>query len=74
MEINIGIRDGGAPVQLDVDMTADALVEYVKHKIADDDTLEFTGSDGARVLVPIQALGYLKIAKAEQHRVGFGFV
>ncbi|MCI5826351.1 MAG: DUF3107 domain-containing protein [Arcanobacterium sp.] len=73
MEINIGIRDGGAPIQLEVDATAEALIEQVKQKI-DDDAIEFVGTDGSRVLVPAKALGYLKIAQEEQRRVGFGFV
>lgn len=74
MDISIGIRDGGAPLNVEVDMSAEELLAAAKAAITDNHPFELTAHDGAQVLVPASAIGYIKIAQEEQRRVGFGFV
>ena len=74
MDINIGIRGGSAPLAMEIDLSPEELRAAVKVAIASGAPLELTGHDGSELIVPAHSLGYVKIGKQEQHRVGFGFV
>lgn len=74
MNITIGVRDTSAPLSLDVDMSASEILATVKAAILGNTPVEFTETQGSIVLIPSEALAYVKISKQEQHRVGFGFV
>ncbi|MFC5370382.1 DUF3107 domain-containing protein [Arcanobacterium bovis] len=74
MEITIGIRDAVSPVNLDVDMSADELMNLITSSLESNSPVKLDGSDGTILFVPAASFGYVRIAKEEQRRVGFGFV
>ncbi|MBM7825089.1 hypothetical protein JOD55_000916 [Arcanobacterium pluranimalium] len=74
MEISIGIRDSVSPVNLDVDMSADELMNLISSALDANSPVKLTGTDGTILFVPAASFGYVRIAKEEQRRVGFGFV
>ncbi|MCI7551752.1 MAG: DUF3107 domain-containing protein [Actinomycetaceae bacterium] len=74
MEITLGIRDAAAPLALDIDMTAEELTEAVNAALNDQSTLQLKSHDNSTVIVPANAIAYVRIANNEQRRVGFGFV
>ena len=71
MQINIGVQNTAAPLQLDVPLTIEELVAQVTNAIDEHTTLELTGTDGSLVFIPAHALAYVKIAKDEPRHVGF---
>ncbi|XCB30465.1 DUF3107 domain-containing protein [Arcanobacterium hippocoleae] len=74
MELTIGIRDGAAPLTIEVDITKEALKSQIVAALTSGTVLELTGSDGASIIIPARSLGYIRLTQEEQRRVGFGFI
>lgn len=74
VHITIGIRGITSPVSLDVDLTEENIRSTVEHSVQQEMPLELTSTDGEHLIIPARSLGFVKIDKEEQRRVGFGFV
>lgn len=74
MEISVGIRDSVSPVNLDVELTAEELMKQISDCLENNSPVTLHGSDGSILFIPAGSFGYVRIAKEEQRRVGFGFV
>ena len=72
MEINIGVRQVGRELSLDVDITAEELNRLVDEALASGTPLRLSDSSGRSVVVPSDAIGYAEVASAHTRRVGFG--
>lgn len=77
MEITIGVRNVARELSLETSGRADDVVKQVtdalaKAKAGDPGVLDLTDDRGRRVIVPLDALGYLEIGGDEPRRVGFG--
>ncbi len=74
MEINIGIRGSANPIALEVAMSTEEITALVENTITSNNPLKLESTDGNLIVIPADALGYVRIAKEEQRRVGFGFI
>ena len=78
MEITIGVRNVARELTLEVTKDADAVVAAVSEALAKaaegerGAVLDITDDKGRRVVVPIEALGFVEMGGDEPRRVGFG--
>ena len=72
MEITIGVRDVAREITIESPLSADELREIVKTALDAGTTLELTDEQGAQLLVPGGALGYVRFGTETPRRVGFG--
>lgn len=73
MDITIGIRDVASAVNMSVNMEAAEITERVNTALRSGDPLVLESHEGETVIVPTNALGYVRIDAGPQRRVGFGF-
>lgn len=71
MKVVIGVRDVVRELIVDVDMSAEDFTQAVRHAITENQILELTDAQGAKVMVPGSAIGFTQIAADEPRRVGF---
>ena len=72
MNVTIGLRGSARDLQLELEMTEDALFDAVKAATADDaDPLDVTDAKGQRAIIPGDAIAYVLVAPEEKRRVGF---
>ncbi|MDR6938656.1 DUF3107 domain-containing protein [Arcanobacterium hippocoleae] len=74
MELTIGIRDAAAPLTIETELNYEELKAKISDTLASSKYLEITGADGSTTIIPGAAIGYIRVAKEEQRRVGFGFI
>jgi len=72
LEITIGVRDVAREITIDSPLPAEELRGIVKAALDAGTTLELTDENGAQVLVPGGALGYVRFGSETPRRVGFG--
>ncbi len=72
MDISVAIQGQATPVSLNVSLTPEQLTQKIQTALANNELLELTSSEGSTLLIPISALGYVRIAKEEPRKVGFG--
>ena len=72
MEITIGVRDVAREITIESPLSADELREIVRTALDAGTTLELTDEQGAQLLVPGGALGYVRFGTETPRRVGFG--
>ncbi|MCF2707369.1 DUF3107 domain-containing protein [Arcanobacterium haemolyticum] len=73
MDINIGVRNVGRELTINVESTAEDIYSAVESAMESRKPLHLTDSQGRAVIVPADALGYVEIAAQQNRRVGFGF-
>lgn len=73
MDITIGIRDVSNAVNVSVALEAAEVTERVNNALTNNEPLVLESDEGETVIVPSQALGYVRIDGTPQRRVGFGF-
>ena len=71
MKVTIGVRNVARELILDLDMTADDFAASLKAALTHGDILDLTDSQGQRILVPADAIGFTQIGSEEPRRVGF---
>lgn len=71
MKVVIGVRNVAHELIVDVNMSAEEFTQAVRHAIHDNHILELTDSQGDKILVPGQAIGFTQITADEPRRVGF---
>lgn len=74
MEITIGIRDVASAVNLDVDLNAAELTAKVAESLDTGAPLVIESKAHETVIVPANALGYVRLDGSPKSRVGFGFM
>lgn len=74
MEITIGIRDVASAVNLDVDLNAEELTAKVAESLDTGAPLVIESKAHETVIVPANALGYVRLDGSPKSRVGFGFM
>ena len=74
MEITIGIRDVASAVNLDVDLNAEELAAKVTESLNTGAPLVIESKAHETVIVPANALGYVRLDGSPKSRVGFGFM
>ena len=74
MHITIGIRGIASPLTIETDLTEENIRSAVQHAAQQETPLELTSTDGEHLIIPARSLGFVKIDKEEQRRVGFGFI
>lgn len=72
MEIIIGVRDVAREITIESPLSADELRKVVKAALENGTALELTDEGGAQVIVPGNALGYVRLGSETPRRVGFG--
>ena len=72
MEITIGVRNVAREISLESDQSADEVRELVAAAIEKGGLLELKDQRGRKVIVPVDALGFVELGQEEQLRVGFG--
>lgn len=78
MEITIGVRNVARELTLEINNNGDAVVEAVSAALAkaaagdSGAVLDLRDDKGRRVVVPVEALGFVEIGEDEPRRVGFG--
>lgn len=71
MKVTIGVRNVARELILDLDMSAEDFSASVKAALTHGDVLDLTDTQGQRVLVPADAIGFTQIGSEEPRRVGF---
>ncbi|ACQ81149.1 conserved hypothetical protein [Beutenbergia cavernae DSM 12333] len=79
MEITIGVRNVARELTFETAGAADEVVATVtaaleKAKGAGGGVLDLEDNRGRRIIVPLDALGYVEIGSDEPRRVGFGTI
>lgn len=74
MDITIGIRDVASAVSLDVDLSAEELTTKVSEALNSGSPLVIESKEHETVIVPANALGYVRLDGSPKSRVGFGFM
>lgn len=74
MEINIGVRQVGRELNLDIDMSTEDLDKAVDEALASATPLRLQDSSGRSVTVPADSIGYVEVASTRTRRVGFGLL
>jgi predicted methyltransferase len=74
VEITIGVKNVAREITLESAQTADQVLAAVTAALAKGGALTLTDHRGRRVVVPVDALGYVEIGQEEQRRVGFGAI
>ena len=72
MEITIGVRNVAREISLESDQSAEDVSALVAKAIEKGGVLALKDQRGRRVLVPVDALGFVELGQEEQLRVGFG--
>lgn len=72
MEITIGVKNVAREITLESAQTAEQVIAAVSNALAHGGVLTLTDHRGRKVLVPVDALGFVDIGLEEQRRVGFG--
>lgn len=74
MEITIGVKNVAREITLESSQSADEVHATVTAALAKGTALTLTDHRGRRVVVPVDALGFVEIGQEEQRRVGFGAI
>lgn len=80
VEITIGVRNVARELNLEITTDGDAVVEAVSAALAkaaegeEGAILDISDGKGRRIVVPIEALGFVEIGADEPRRVGFGTI
>ena len=72
MEITIGVQNVAREISLESDQSADEVRQLVAAAIEKGGLLELKDQRGRKVMVPVDALGFVELGQEEQLRVGFG--
>lgn len=72
MQVRIGIQSVAKEVVVETSQTADDVEAALAEAVAAGGVFTLRGSNGARVVVPVAALGYVEIGESEARSVGFG--
>ena len=72
MEITIGVRNVAREISLESDQSAEDVSKLIAKAIETGGVLALKDQRGRRVLVPVDALGFVELGQEEQLRVGFG--
>ncbi len=72
MKLVLNLRDGVAPLTLDIDAEEDVVLNQVREAIKNQEVLDLTDVRGERVLVPSSSIGYALVPTKQQTPVGFG--
>lgn len=73
MEVRIGVRNVAREVMLESDQSAAEIEKQVTSAVGKGEgVVSLTDDKGRRVIVPVDALGYVDIVAEQKGRVGFG--
>ncbi|MFY9262065.1 MAG: DUF3107 domain-containing protein [Actinomycetaceae bacterium] len=73
MDITIGIRDVANAINVSVELDAAEVTAKVTNALETGNPLVLESDSGETVIVPADALGYVRADGTPQRRVGFGF-
>ena len=72
MEVRIGVKHVSREVVIESAQTPEEVQEVVTSALAGKGPLTLTDDKGRRVVVPLEAIGYVDIGVEDAGRVGFG--
>ncbi|MCK0111094.1 DUF3107 domain-containing protein [Ornithinimicrobium sp. F0845] len=72
MEVRIGVKQVSREVVIESSQKPEEVQEIVSAALRDGGTLELADAKGHKVVVPVDAVGYVEIGVEEAGRVGFG--
>lgn len=72
MEVRIGVRQVSREVVIESVQTPEEVQEVVTAALAGEGPLALSDEKGRRVVVPVEAIGYVEIGVEDAGRVGFG--
>ncbi|WP_109472197.1 DUF3107 domain-containing protein [Ornithinimicrobium cavernae] len=72
MEVRIGVKHVSREVVIESSQKPDEVQKIVSAALAGEKVLELADEKGRRVVVPVEAVGYVEIGVEEAGRVGFG--
>lgn len=72
MEVKIGVTYAPRELLVETDRTADDIEQSLAKAIVDGGVFSITDEKGSRVVVPVDKLAYLEMAKPDDRKVGFG--
>ncbi|QWW20091.1 DUF3107 domain-containing protein [Schaalia sp. 19OD2882] len=67
----IGVRDIARELTVDLELDADRFFASVDQAVRAGTPVQFTDTNGDRVLVPSSALGFVQVVSEKPQRVGF---
>ena len=72
MEVKIGVTYAPRELVVETDKSADDVEKALAKAIVDGGVFSLVDEKGSRVIVPVDKVAYVEIAKSEDHKVGFG--
>lgn len=72
MEVRIGVKQVSREVVIESAQTPDEVQEVVTQALTGAGPLTLSDEKGRRVVIPVEAVGYVEIGAEDVGRVGFG--
>ena len=72
MEVKIGVTYASRELVVETDRTPDDIEQALSKAIVDCGVFSLTDEKGSRIVVPVDKLAYVEMAKPDDRKVGFG--
>lgn len=72
MEVKIGVQYAPRELVVETDKSAEDVEKMLSKAIVDGGVFSLVDEKGSRVMVPVDKVAYVEIAKPDDHKVGFG--
>jgi len=71
VDVKIGVQHSPRELVIDSDLTSDEVEALVAKSLTDGGVLTLTDEQGRKLIVPVDRISYVEIARSEPRRVGF---
>jgi hypothetical protein len=72
VEVKIGVQQSPRELVVDTMLNSEEVEKLLAEALAAGGVLTLTDDKGRKVIVPVERISYLEIARTEPRRVGFG--
>ena len=72
MDIKIGVTQIARELEIETELTSEQIIEKIQESRNSGNPLVIDGSNGRRLVVPVEEIGYIDMGAQNQRPVGFG--